>query len=155
MIKKTDAVLEAFKNPTTSYELTNVYDSYLYNLKIMERSLAANVFLSAFAIILNILISLTILKFEYEVNAKELAIKKVLGYSSFSKLKLLYMISVIVGIISMTVSAIVIYKLQIGSTILAVISCLVFMAFEIAFITRSVGRKESKQICKILKGGSL
>ena len=134
---------------------TNVLDNYLTKWESNKRVLYANSIFTILLLLLQVLIIFSILKLEYETNAIELSIKKIMGYSFYEKHWRLLAISFLTTVISITVSIIVglllnlnqLLPLVIGGSIILISEYFIVLFFSIKF--------EVNNIHKILKGGNL
>ena len=97
----------------------------------------------------------TVIRLDYSVNAKELAIKKVLGYSVFEKNRKIFAITIGVMLLGMIASVVIssVYKIANPFTVAA--GCGILSAAEIVIILMNIIKTEKAQLVKILKGGSL
>lgn len=121
----------------------------------IERIALLNSVISVFMLILEGIVISTIIKMEYIINAKILAIKKVLGYSILSKNKSIFLLNLFaafIGIITMVIAALM-YKLASWQEIVGIGFALIVM--EWGMILYNIIRFERTGISKILKGGSL
>lgn len=55
---------------------TNVYDNYIYRWETIQRSMVIGIVLLALLLLINAIVVKSILQYEYNINAKELALKK-------------------------------------------------------------------------------
>lgn len=121
----------------------------------IERIALLNTVISVFMLILEGIVIGTIIKMEYIINAKILAIKKVLGYSVLSKNKSIFLLNLFaacIGIVTMLIAALM-YKLASWQEIVGIGFGLIVM--EWGMILYHIIRFERTGISKILKGGSL
>lgn len=135
--------------------VTNVYDYYLYRWEILKRSLYISIVFIILILLLEVSISLMIIKLEYRINATELALKKTLGYSNFERIKKLYLISFICMGVSLLSSGIVLYFVRRSSLIVALIAVLLIALLEITMIHSYSVKYEKENVPKILKGGDV
>lgn len=134
---------------------TNVFENYNNKWIAAKRILYINFIFSILILLLEFMIISSILKMEYEVNAIELSIKKVLGHSMLEKNKKIILMTVVTTLLSI-ISAIVvaliinfeeIYYLTIGGSIILVL--------EVSIIWFYIHKIENSKIQKILKGGNI
>lgn len=119
------------------------------------RIVLLNSIISAFLLILEMIIITTILQLEYMVNAKELSIKKILGYSIFKKNRTVFLLNFLgatVSIISMIIFSLM-FKITKIPMVLSV--GLALTTIEVILIIVNIFKLEKTNIPKILKGGSL
>lgn len=138
------------------YQLTNALEKYEYQWSIIKRTLYLNVILTLLILFLEFFIITTILRLEYEVNAIELSIKKVLGYTVWQKNRKILLITVIptlLGIVAALILRMFIdveqyYKYLIyGSLLILIIEPFIILSY--------IRKLERTNVQKILKGGSL
>lgn len=133
----------------------SVIEEYEYYANQLRKALISNMVITILMIILEVVIISTILKLEYMVNAKELALKKVLGYSVFEKnkaIEYLIILSSLVGL-SFTVALTLMYKIAIWYLI--VLSGIGVLIVEHLVVTYYAIKIEKTSVTKILKGGYL
>lgn len=133
----------------------NVLEKYENMWIVAKRVLYINLVFSALVLLLEIIIINSIIILEYKVNAIELSIKKVLGYSILQKNRKIIMMTVITTISSMLIAIIVniIMKTQIGHYL--ALGGLIILILEVSVITFNINKIEKSNIQKILKGGNL
>lgn len=119
------------------------------------RIVLLNSIISIFLLLLEMVIIVTIIKLEYMVNAKELSIKKILGYSVFSKNQTIFLLNLFGAIISIVTMIIV--SLMFGVTKVSIVLLVgaTLTAIEAGLIIFNILKLEKTSIPKILKGGSL
>ena len=97
----------------------------------------------------------SIIKLEYEVNAIELSIKKVLGHSIWQKNKKIISITLFSTVISVGIATISAQLFKWGSYHYLLIGGLVIIVSELLTITLFIRKIERTKIQKILKGGNI
>lgn len=159
MYNISDATFEGFisrynlKNQIVSR--TNVFESYIYHWKIIQRSMVLSMVLAVLILILEYIIIKYIIRLEYEANAIELSLKKVLGYSVWEKNKTLLSITAITSLISIAISAIISQVIDNASLIEVIIGGVILLLFEYVIILNHIQKVEKTNVQKILKGGCL
>ena len=100
-------------------------------------------------------IIVTIIKLEYKVNAKELSIKKILGYSILNKNRTIFQLNLFGAGISIV--TMIIISLMFGMTQVSIVLTIgtALTAIEAGLIVFNILKLERTSIPKILKGGSL
>lgn len=134
---------------------TNVLENYNRKWLEAKRILYLNVIFTVLILLLEFTIINTIIRMEYEVNAIELSIKKVLGYSLLEKNRKIILITITTTAISIILSIILariigfhqIYYLALGGSII--------MVSEVLLISFYIRKIERSKIPKILKGGNV
>ena len=119
------------------------------------RVVLLNSIISLFLMVLEMVIIVTIIKLEYMVNAKELSIKKILGYSVFHKNRTIFLLNFCgagISIITMIIVSLM-FEITKVSTVLLVGTALTVI--EAGLIVLNILKLERTNIPKILKGGSL
>lgn len=137
------------------YSVTNVLDDFNYNCTVLSRTLLVNSVFSVITVLIEILILATLLRLEYSVNAKELAIKRCLGYTLFGRLKKLCIISFVFSVISVAAGCLILNYAGIGSVLSGLVAGVVIMIAEAVLISAFASHTERKRIPAILKDGSL
>lgn len=121
----------------------------------LMRIAALNTMISIFLLALELVVIVTCIKYEYTVNAKLLALKKIFGYSVISKnrdLFLLNLASAGIAIVTMVIFSLMFGLVEVPAVLGVGIA---LAAAEAVFITYHVMKLERTSIPKILKGGSL
>lgn len=125
-----------------------------YKAQLM-RIVILNTAISVFLLLLEMVIIVTIIRLEYMIHAKELALKKIFGYSVLNKNRGLFLLNLAAaGIAVMTM---IIFSVMFGLTEVPVVLCVGagLTAMEALFIAWHIRKLERTSIPKILKGGSL
>ncbi len=145
----------AEKYSLTSVSYISVTDRAEEYKASFSRIVLTNTVLSILLLLLEVIIIATIIKMEYMVNAKQIAIKKILGYSTFSNNKTVFLLNIFAAAIgTMTV---VIASLMYGFAewYIALLVGAVLVVLECFVILYNIHKFERANITKILKGGSL
>jgi len=146
-ISKVDGLKEV--SYTDLVEQCGQYKSSLLRIVLL------NSIISLFLLMLEMVIIVTIIKLEYMVNAKELSIKKILGYSVFHKNRTIFLLNLCgagISIITMIIVSLM-FEITKISTVILVGIALTFI--EVGLIIFNILKLERTNIPKILKGGSL
>lgn len=134
---------------------TNVLEKYLYQLKIVKRAVFISLILSLLTLILELILIKSILMLEYEVNAIELSVKKILGYSLLEKNSKILWVTIGITIISIIGSVIIGGIFNISEGYYLLISGTLIAIMEIFTIVFYIKRLEKTNLQKVLKGGNL
>lgn len=134
---------------------TNVYDLYKYNWAIIKRGIIISSVLFALVLLLELMIIGLILRLEYEINAIELSIKKILGYTIWEKNKKIIIITLLATISSILIALIINFIFSISQAAYLLFGGLIILIIEVIFIVANITKIENSKIQKILKGGSL
>ncbi|MGG4143976.1 DUF1430 domain-containing protein [Paenibacillus algorifonticola] len=134
---------------------TNALENYENKWTIAKRVLYINLVFSVLVIVMELLIISSIIKLEYDINAIELAIKKVMGYSAVEKHRKLLVLTVLTTTLSMGLTVIISFMLNFGEFYYLMIGGISILLLEVAVILFFIHRIEKAKIQKILKGGNL
>ena len=154
-MEDTDLFSESVKERIDDVEFISVVglcDQYKSNL---IRGVLLNSVLSTFLLILSILLISSIIKMEYLVHAKELALKKILGYSIFQR----NMVFLGLGFFEVSIAFITSLFLSkmygfFDICTLCIVS-LIVLFMDLALILVNMAVAEKHNTAHILKGGSL
>lgn len=134
---------------------TNVYENYLYKWNFLKRSLLIGIILSFILLILEATIIRTIINQEYNLNAVEIALKKVNGYSIFSRYKTLFFSTIGSALVGVGITLIANYYLDFAAFLTIFIAGCFVIIIELFIISTQLKKSETKNIQAILKGSSL
>lgn len=134
---------------------TNVYEKYITYWTSAKRVLYINLIFSLLVILLEGIIISSIIKLEYEVNAIELSIKKILGYSVLQKNTKLIILTVITSSLSIISSIIISSFFNYGKINNLAIGGILILVLELGVIFVFIRKVERSRIQKILKGGTI
>ncbi|WP_368294525.1 DUF1430 domain-containing protein [Dehalobacter sp. TBBPA1] len=148
-----------FNQFITEYQLSdqirvksNALDVYEHNWAIILRNVKLVVILSIFLLALEIALISFIIKLEYQFNAMELALKKVLGYSLFARNKRLILITLVVFLVSIILAFLLRGLLGIAEGADLIWGGLILLAVELIFIAMKASTMEKANVPAILKG---
>lgn len=161
MFKVTDSDIDNFLNKynfklsSDTYERVNVYENFKAEHERAEKMMGIFLVLFLVLFFLETALISTVIRLDYSVNAKELSIKKVLGYSLLDKNRKIFAITIGIMILGMIAAVVIssVYKIANPFTVAA--GCGILSAAEIIIIIRNIVKTEKAQLVKILKGGSL
>lgn len=134
---------------------TNVLEKYENSLVIAKRILYINLVFSILVLLLEIIIINSIIRLEYEVNAIELSIKKVMGYSILEKNKKIILMTVVTTISSIVVAVVGATIMNLQEALYLVVGGFVILILELFVIIFHIEKIENSKVQKILKGGNL
>ncbi|MWC27096.1 DUF1430 domain-containing protein [Paenibacillus sp. MMS18-CY102] len=134
---------------------TNVLDYFNKGWNAAKRILYMNLIFSMLVLFLEFIIISSIIKLEYEVNAIELSIKKVLGYSVCAKNRKIILMTIITTILSIISAVIAALLSGLHDVQYLAAGGIVILVLELAVIGFRIRRIENVMIQKILKGGGL
>lgn len=121
----------------------------------LTRTVLINSILSAFLLVLSMLLISVIVKMEYLINAKELALKKILGYSLFRRNLEIVLLSVIASLIAFGTGLIVSNMYDTFTVLTLCVVSLWLFALDTLLLLGNMAVAENKNTAHILKGGSL
>ncbi|MOA42730.1 hypothetical protein D3C78_1648030 [compost metagenome] len=104
---------------------------------------------------LEFIIISSIIKLEYEVNAIELSIKKVLGYSMLEKNKSIILMTFITTIFSIALAVFMAFIFNLDKIYYIATGGVIILLLEWVVISFYIHRIEYVKIQKILKGGNI
>lgn len=134
---------------------TNILEKYINSWIIAKRILYINLVFSILVLLLEFIIISSIIRLEYEVNAIELSIKKVMGYSLLEKNRKIIMMTVTTTISSMIAAVIIARIVETKEVYYLVFGGLIILILELSVITYYIYKIENSKIQKILKGGNI
>ncbi len=161
MFKVTDSEIQEFLDKY-NLELSggtcskvNVYENFEAEHDRAEKMMGIFLVLFLVLFLLETALISTVIRLDYSVNAKELAIKKVLGYSVFEKNRKIFAITIGVMALGIITSVVISSVYKIANPFTVAVGCGVLSAAEIIIIVLNIIKTEKAQLVKILKGGSL
>ena len=134
---------------------TNVLDKYNNSWNTAKRVLIINLIFSMLVLFLEFMIITSIIKLEYEVNAIELSIKKVLGHSVLAKNRKIILITLITTLLSIGAAIITAILLNLEQVYYLASGGIAILVLELAVISFYIRRIEKIKLQKILKGGNV
>lgn len=134
---------------------TNVYSLYLEKWRTAKQLLMVNLLFSSLVLVLQGFMMLTIIKLEYDLNAMELAIKKIVGYSKWQRYKKLVLASGLANLVGTVIAMILAYILDIALLWMIAAGGLAILLLELVGIVMITTYMERLRVQKILKGGAL
>ena len=143
------------KYPVEKIESINVVERCEQYKTRMQRIMTTNFSLAILLLILETCITVTAIKTEYMVNAKLLALKKILGYSALEKNKETFLLNVFSVGISLVGIAIVNSVVDIVQMRCVFLLGLGIVMYEMILTIFTIIKIEQTNVSKILKGGSL
>lgn len=135
--------------------VTNVMDSFDYHWNFIKRTMLLSIFLGVMILILEYAVIRYVIRLEYEANAIELSVKKILGYSKLEKNRKLFIITSITFLISMIAAIVICSVIQRASAVDVMLSGAILLLLEMLTIIQNINKIEQTNVPKILKGGSL
>jgi putative ABC transport system permease protein len=134
---------------------TNVLENYKNHWRNAKRTLYINLIFSMLVLCLEFIIISSLIKLDYEVNAIELSIKKVMGHSMLEKNSKIIIMTVITAIFSILSTVTVAIIIRLDEVFYLAIGGIVILVLEVSVILFYVRKIENAKIQKILKGGNI
>ncbi|WP_214767956.1 DUF1430 domain-containing protein [Exiguobacterium sp. s145] len=134
---------------------TNVWDKYIGVWEAAKRLMNMNLVFAALIISLELLIIVTVLKLEYQVNALELFVKKVIGYSIWQKNRRLVLYTLGVTSFSTVTVTLAAYIFAIGHPLWLLSGGGLLVVLEGIVLVGLIRKIERANIQRILKGGNV
>ncbi|UZD44895.1 DUF1430 domain-containing protein [Peribacillus frigoritolerans] len=134
---------------------TNVLENYENKWTIAKRVLYINFIFSILILFLEFIIISSIIKLEYEVNAIELSIKKIMGHSILGKNRKIILMTVITTILSILSAVIVALIIKLDDIYYLATGGIIILLLELTVILFFIRKIENAKIQKILKGGNI
>ena len=139
-----------------NYTLLNVYENYQQSVKRAEKICLMTGLLAIVFFVMEAVLIQTVVRLEYSIRAKELAVKKILGYSILEKNKkilLTTLLVIAVGFLGAVAACIALHiTVAIGFLLLG---GLLLSLLEVCVVVHNIVRTEKTEVVKILKGDSL
>lgn len=139
-----------------NYTQLNVYENYQQSVSRAEKICLITGLLAIVFFIMEAVLIQTVVRLEYSIRAKELAVKKILGYSILEKNKkiLLTTLSVIaVGFLGAVAACIALHITV--AIVFLLLGGLLLSLLEVCVVVHNIVRTEKTEVVKILKGDSL
>ncbi|WP_138225852.1 DUF1430 domain-containing protein [Paenibacillus algicola] len=134
---------------------TNVMDKFNNQWNAAKKILYINLVFSLLVLILEFMIILSLIKLEYEANAIELSVKKVLGFSVWEKHRKMILITLITTILGTASAAAITMLMNYHLVGYLAAAGAVIMMLELIVIFSNIKRIEKANIQRILKGGNV
>lgn len=136
------------------YYQTNVYENYIYFWNVMKRNMLMGIVFLFILLLLEGLILKSILKYEYQINAKELLLSKIQGRSFFYRQRKVLII-LLGEWLCLLISIIICLVLDFFATGYVMAGGILVMLLEHIFTFVYSNKLENVNISKIFKGGLL
>lgn len=134
---------------------TNAIERYTQYKLLLEKTIITNCVISGLLFIIELGIIATIVRLEYSVNAIELAVKKVMGYSVWKRHKAILLNIILSAIIAVVLLLCMGILFELEEPYLIVLSGVCLMMVELVMTFIFIRKFEKVNIVKILKGGAL
>lgn len=133
--------------------LSNVYENYEKNWKQIQRFLILGMDIFVLLMILEVIINNAILYYEYQMNAVEIIIKKIMRYSFFSRYRKIILITILGDVLGIVIAVCLLRNTQ--SIAYSFFGAIVLCVVEMFMLIRKTIHLELQQINTMLKGGTL
>ncbi|MCD8118790.1 MAG: hypothetical protein LUE29_04800 [Lachnospiraceae bacterium] len=138
-----------------SYMGTNAWDYFCYRWEALSRTVLVNLVAVVIMAVLMILSVYVVIRMEFQVNAQEVALKKIYGYTNLQRFRKLYGLTVISAVICL-IGLIVLKCIGVSVPLRYVFpALLLFALIECAFISLQIAFYDRKNLQNILKGGNV
>lgn len=134
---------------------TNAFDHFNFQWQTFKRGILTGVILSGILMLLEVILIKTICRYEYNVNAVELTLKKISGFNLFSRYKQLFLSTIGFGLLGVGSSILLDYFLELSAAFYMALGGSLLIIVELAFMTVYVMKTEKRCMQEILKGGTL
>lgn len=146
---------ESVKDRLADVQLVGVAELLEQYKSSLLRSVLLNCVLSGFLLVLSVLLILVIVRMEYLVHSKELALKRILGYSVMRRNAATLAINALAVFIAFVTGFILIEMYSLFDSWVLCIVCVMVLAVESVLLVINMAAAESHNTAHILKGGSL
>lgn len=148
---------EEFEAIANSYGYTgkseNVANRYEHALMVMRRAFVCNLGVSLLMIAIEFGIIISLVRLEYDINRKELIIKKILGTSLLRRFAKLYILTIATGVICVAGTVAVSVFFDVGNPFIVGICGALTVIFELIFISYMCVKNDRESIQRTLKNG--
>lgn len=147
-----DAYFEAYTFQPVVY---NAYEKFRIDYRLEQTFFFCNVIMIILLLLFYISVQRTIIQLDYRINAIELAVKKILGYSIPEKNRRYFHIMLLNTILNLLISIVYALASKQVSVLLAIAVVLSILLLEATTIYILIRKIESAKLPNILKGGAL
>lgn len=155
IVAENGSVNEYMNAHNITFSSTNMMDYFEHESVKLKRTAYLSLIFAVMFIILQIMILFSILQLEYTVNAIELSIKKIIGYSMMERFKKQYLLSFVLYTVSLLATELISKKLQFGNTVFIMYGILFMYFIENLLFTIFAKKYDRSHIQQILKGSAL
>lgn len=134
---------------------TNAWEKYLGIWEAAKRLMNMNLIFAVLILSLELLVIWTVLRLEYQVNAIELSVQKVMGYSIWQKNRRLIVSTMGITLVSTLAVALTAYILEFSSPGLLLAGGGLLLVAEGVLLIWLIRKIERANVQRILKGGNL
>lgn len=147
-----DSFIEEYELENQIVSISNVFDIYEHSLHMALRSMRLAMALSGILLFLEMALIMFMIRLEYRVNAVEMALKKIYGYSLLQRNALIVTMTSVSCIVSTggAFIASLIFDLQGGYPL--ILTGIALLTLELLYILLRARRMEQANVTTILKG---
>ena len=141
-----------FQSYSFSPIASNVYDKFKMDYRLQQVLLTLSVLLIILILVFYASVTYTLLQLDYQVNAVELAVKKIFGYTIIEKNSHYFTSSIALAGLNIVISFFILRKSHLYAAAIIPIFLLIMDTILLYIMIRKI---ERQQMVKILKGGAL
>lgn len=142
------------KDSRVSY-VTNANENYLYHLETVKRNMITGAVFLVIILIINSIISKSMLYYEYSINAVENCLKKLFGYGMLRTNLHSILLTVISSSSAIVISSILMLFLEARSLAYNLIGGVLIILIDLGFLTYYIHKTSRMGMNRIFKGGSI
>lgn len=142
------------KDSRVSY-VTNSNENYLYHLETVKRNMLTGVVFLVIILIINSIISRSMLHYEYSINAVENCLKKLYGYGLLRTNLHSILLTVISAALAIVISSIIMLLFGTSSLVYNTIGGVLVILIDLGFLTYYIHITSRIGMNRIFKGGSI
>lgn len=151
-----NSLCEKYKLSKEVLNATKAIDKYDYRWRVVKSKMLSTGILSLFMILMELVVTTTVLRIFFSLYAKELSVKRILGYRKITRYFGCYMLNALLTVLSFCVAVWYVKTDAMENYILPIGVCVVIFFIIDTIITSIYTRKiENKGIPRILKGDAL
>ena len=144
---------EVIKPELTEFSVENIREWFQGLWSLQNRSLLIAIILTVLLLILEFQITALILRISYETKAKELTIKKVLGYSIFERYRKFFILSGILCGFALIFSLVLFLITGIGMIQYMIYGSLIVWFVDLMVLVHLTHKYDHLEIQRVIKGG--
>lgn len=144
---------EAIKPELMEFSVENISDWFHGLWALQNRSLLIAIILTVLLLILEFQITALILRISYETKAKELTIKKVLGYSLFERYRNFFILSGVLCGFALLFSLLLFLITGMGMIQYMIYGSLIVWSIDLLVLVHLTHKYDHLEIQRVLKGG--
>lgn len=137
------------------FQSYDVFTSYMEKFEEAKQLVYINSILCLVAVLLEVLIISLLVRMQYTVNAVELTVQRVFGYSVFERNKILLLLTVITSVLAAVAALVVNHIAELTTSVNILIGSAGILALELPVIFYNIQKLEKTNMQKLLKGGTL